>query len=75
MAWSTDSLLASHPHLLVGIFAVTQLYLPHLESVVAAICTPGKDVKGPIVLGTCDASAEDNAEVLDIKEVALRQGK
>lgn len=81
MISSTNSLLSSHPNLLVGFLSaligccwrVPQLDLPGLELVLATISLTREKIKSPVVLGTCNAGTERNAEILDIKEVSLRK--
>lgn len=68
----SNSLLSSNPDFAIARLSArrlhrAQLELPYLQPVIAPIASAGDQIKGPTVLGTCDAGAQHNAKILNVE--------
>lgn len=71
----SDRFLPPDPHLLIGSVRnpvgwcgkVTQLQLPDFEFVVSTVWLPREEVKGPAMFWACNAGAEHNSKVFNVK--------
>jgi hypothetical protein len=75
-AMSTDSLLSPNPDLLfisdaIRVLDGTELEFPDAQLIRAPISSSGEKVKGPAVLGTRDAGAQDDPKVFNVKGGAV----